>query len=294
VHQAHRRRTPRQAIGPTILAVVALAAWGGLTSGGPSAAAGGPRPSQPAAYGPEALGARIASGSDADAGTRTHAAEIVETRSGEPLPTRPVVDVPVPEPGSAARLPDRGRVVVLGDSFSSGWNGAGIGSRGWPAIVAATRGWRVTNLAVAGTGFLNPGWTGQAVGSRTGETVRHRPDVVFVVAGHNDSRWSVAATAAAADAVIDRLRVALPDAVLVVVAPIWQDGSPPARALALRDRLRHTASAVGALFIDPLAERWFGGVSHRFIGSDGLHPTNAGHRYLAERILADLAKLTGD
>jgi phospholipase/lecithinase/hemolysin len=57
----------------------------------------------------------------------------------------------------------------------------------------------------------------------------------------------------------------------------------------LRDHLRRTATGVGALFVDPLAERWFAGADHRFIGPDGVHPTNAGHRHIADEVLADLA-----
>ena len=179
--------------------------------------------------------------------------------------------------------------VFLGDSYTTGWNGAGLGSRGWPALVAAARGWKVVNLAVAGTGFMNPGWTGQPIGSRVDATVRHRPDIVFVVAGHNDSRWSPSTTIRAADRVVARLRAALPRAVIVVVGPIWQNGSPPARCVLLRGGLRaETRATSRAIFIDPLAERWFAGASHRYIGPDGFHPTDAGHRFLALRILADL------
>ena len=55
--------------------------------------------------------------------------------------------------------------VFLGDSYTSGWNGAGMGERGWPRLVGSARGWRTVNLAVAGTGFLNPGWTDQPIGN---------------------------------------------------------------------------------------------------------------------------------
>jgi lysophospholipase L1-like esterase len=142
---------------------------------------------------------------------------------------------------------------------------------------------------VAGTGFMNPGWTRQTVGSRVAATIRRKPDIVVLAAGHNDSRWSAATTARAADAVLDRLHRALPNAVLVVVAPIWSNGRPPARCLDLRDHLRRTARSMHAIFVDPLAERWFAGTRHRLIGADGLHPTDAGHRYIAERILEKIA-----
>ena len=205
---------------------------------------------------------------------------------------RPPIQMKAPAPAAWApmRVPVGSTAVFLGDSFTSGWNGAGLGRHGWPAIVAASRGWRAIDLAVPGTGFLNPGWTNQPVASRVAATIRLKPDIVFVASGHNDSRWSASATADAADSVIRRLRRALPDAVFVVVAPIWQNSTPPLRCLILRDRLRARAAAIGAIFIDPLAGRWFAGSRRQLIGPDRLHPTDAGHRFMAGRVLAALAR----
>jgi lysophospholipase L1-like esterase len=246
----------------------------------------------------------------ADAGVPSHRTILVPAETiFEPLPassppSRPVIKVSQPTPGIVVRaqttvgtkvtagtkVAGGTRAVFLGDSYTTGWNGAGLGSRGWPRIVSRARGWQTVNLAVAGTGFINPGWTNQPVGSRVTEAIRQKPDVVFIAAGHNDSRWSVTATAGAADKVIARLQKALPNALLVIVAPIWPSGSPPTRCLALRDHLRRTAASVGAVFIDPLGERWFAGSNERFIGPDGIHPTDAGHRHIAALVLADLAK----
>lgn len=215
--------------------------------------------------------------------------QIREPRSDPSVGGRPHLQVPQPAPRVVIRPGVGAKAVFLGDSYTTGWDGAGLGARGWPALVDRTKHWRTVNLAVAGTGFLNPGWTNQPVSSRVSAAVKHKPDIVFIASGHNDSRWSAAATGRAADKVIDQLRRALPDAVLVIIAPIWANGSPPTRCLLLRNHLRQKAASVGAIFVDPLAERWFAGSAHRFIGPDGLHPTNPGHRYIAERVLADLA-----
>jgi lysophospholipase L1-like esterase len=216
--------------------------------------------------------------------------QVVDTARADPRPDRPAFDVPQPAAQSVARPIAGSTVAFLGDSYTSGWNGAGLGPRGWPGLIANARGWRTVNLAVAGTGFINPGWTNQPVGSRVSEVIKRQPDVVFIAAGHNDSRWSSTATAKAADQVIDRLHAALPDALLVIVAPIWPSASPPRRCVDLRDHLRRTAASVDAIFIDPLAEGWFSESRQRLIGSDGIHPTAAGHRYMAERVLAALAE----
>jgi lysophospholipase L1-like esterase len=224
-----------------------------------------------------------------EAGTDDLRAPIDETLRAAPVPTRPAISVPAPELRVAFGAAPGSTAVYLGDSFTSGWNGAGLGARGWPRLVGMAQDWQTVNLAVAGTGFINPGWTGQPIGSRVAEAIRHHPDVIVLAGGHNDSRWPASATADAADAAIDRLRAGAPDALLVIVAPIWQNGSPPRRCLDLRDRLRRKAASVGAVFIDPLAGGWFSGPSHRLIGPDGLHPTDAGHRYIADRVQAALA-----
>jgi lysophospholipase L1-like esterase len=179
----------------------------------------------------------------------------------------------------------------LGDSYTTGWAGAGIGSRGWPAIVSAAYGWRTVNRAVAGTGFVNPGWTGQPIRTRVAAVLQARPGIVFVAGGHNDSRFGRVATGTAADAVLRRIRRALPDAVIVVIGPIWGNGSPPASVRGIRTELRKSAAAVDAIFVDPIRDGWFAGAAARHIMADGIHPSNAGHRRIAARVLAALERL---
>jgi lysophospholipase L1-like esterase len=199
--------------------------------------------------------------------------------------------LPMLPEGSAGK---RVRAVILGDSFTTGWNGAGMGRAGWLAIASRELGWRSRNLAVAGTGFVNPGWTGQPVRTRIGVAVSARPWVVVLAAGHNDGRYGARTSGRAAAAVIERLRRELPDALLVVVGPIWHTGSPPASILGLRDRVRREAASVGAVFVDPIRDRWFAGAAHRYIGADGLHPTDAGHRHMARLFLAALRRATSE
>jgi lysophospholipase L1-like esterase len=282
--QRRRRRGGFAALIPLILgALAALAA----TPAAPRTA----RPDQAAAAG---VSHAIRTADPMDTRGRSVAAGVgslrmAGRRPSPDLPGRAVVHLPRSSPLVVRRVAAGATAVFLGDSYTTGWNGAGIGSQGWPERVARARAWRAINLAVAGTGFMNPGWTNQPLGSRIATAIRLKPDIVVVAAGHNDSRWSTSTTALAADKAIDRLRHALPDALIVVVAPIWPSGHPPARCVALRDDLRREARSVDAVFIDPLAEAWFAGANRRLIGADGIHPTNAGHRRIAERVLADLA-----
>ncbi|HEX5589123.1 MAG TPA: SGNH/GDSL hydrolase family protein [Candidatus Limnocylindrales bacterium] len=209
-------------------------------------------------------------------------------------PAAPTAPPRGPHPGaglrtepSAARHP-RHLAVFLGDSYTSGYRGVGEGANGWPARVGSSFGWQVRNLAVPGIGFVNPGWTGQPIRTLVDDAIAARPSIVVVAGGHNDLKYGTARVADAADAVLDRLRGALPNALLVVVGPIWHEADVPDTILALRNHLRTKAGRIGALFIDPIAGGWFTGANRQYIGADGVHPTNAGHRHIATKVLTIL------
>jgi acyl-CoA thioesterase-1 len=242
-----------------------------------------------------------------DRPSSAHAATAPTTAPARPTGVPVATPAPTPAPaatlapatssastkGAPKRALDVSRPVAayLGDSYTTGWSGAGIGKRGWPAIVSASFGWKTVNLAVAGTGFVNPGWTGQRIRTRVTAALESRPGIVFVAGGHNDRQFGSRATGKAADTVLLRLRRELPDAVIVVIGPIWANGSPPAAIRGIRTELRRHAAAVGAIFVDPIREGWFAGSAERFILADGIHPSNAGHRRIAARVLAALDEL---
>ena len=195
-------------------------------------------------------------------------------------------DRPSADPATAARRP-RPAAAFLGDSYTSGWRGVGEGSASWPAILGGARHWTIQNLAVAGTGFVNPGWT-SPIGSQAGTAIQLQPGIVIVAGGHNDEDLATAPVTAAADSLLDRLSRALPHAVIVVIGPIWPDGNPKATLVRLRDHLRSKAAELGAVFIDPIGSGWFAGSSERFIGPDGTHPTALGYRRIARLVGAAL------
>jgi lysophospholipase L1-like esterase len=191
-------------------------------------------------------------------------------------------------PTTSTAATTRPVAAFLGDSYTSGYVGAGIGAAGWPAIVSTSIGLRAFVRAVPGTGFVNPGWTGQPIRTRLAAVIAANPRIVFLAGGHNDRRYATSRSAAAAHDVIARLRRGLPDALIVIVGPIWADGNPPAHIRALRDVLRREARSIGAVFIDPLRDGWFTGSWHRLILSDGIHPSDEGHRRIAKLVLAAL------
>ena len=230
----------------------------------------------------------VAATSVGDSGERALAA--IQALTARPEPSSPKAPSDGAGPIARERVGRGSKVVFLGDSYTSGWNGAGIGARGWPRMVASARRWTAINLAVPGSGFMDPGSSGQPVGSMVGRAIARHPDVVMLAAGHNDFTWALSDTVAAADRVIMRIHRSLPHALLVVVGPIWPNDRPPTATLALRNHLRRVAGKVDALFIDPIAERWFAGSRQTLIGSDGLHPSDQGHDFMAKRVLRDIAR----
>ncbi len=70
---------------------------------------------------------------------------------------------------------------------------------------------------------------------------------------------------------------------LLVVGPPWPTADVPGSMLQVRDMLSAAARAAGAVFVDPINERWFVDRPD-LIGPDGVHPNDAGHEYLAGKI----------
>jgi lysophospholipase L1-like esterase len=74
-----------------------------------------------------------------------------------------------------------------------------------------------------------------------------------------------------------------PSARLLVIGPPWPSADVPDPMLRVRDILDIEARVAGVEFVDPIADRWFVG-RPGLIGSDGVHPTDAGHAYMADKI----------
>jgi len=59
---------------------------------------------------------------------------------------------------------------------------------------------------------------------------------------------------------------------------------PPRTVTGLSDALRSETTAVGVEFVDPLTDKWFLNDTAKLVGSDGVHLTDDGHKYLAEQL----------
>lgn len=58
-----------------------------------------------------------------------------------------------------------------------------------------------------------------------------------------------------------------------------------------RNAVRDSATARGIAFVDPLEEGWFRDGITGLIGLDGVHPNDAGHAYLAEKLAPHIQSL---
>lgn len=200
------------------------------------------------------------------------------------------------------------RLTILGDSYMEGV-GADSPDESLAQQVARGVKAKLKNLASGGTGYVNPGVEGmgrEPYAARVEEVVRTDPDVVLVSGGNNDYGYIFDQDAASLEderqAVADTLGGLvdeLPEAEIVVSGPWWPTGTPVEGALQINSIIKEEAERLGLPFINPMGERWItgqpdeSGNAQRFIGADRTHPTQAGHDYLAKRLLKQMKPALG-
>jgi len=188
-------------------------------------------------------------------------------------------------PASAAPA---ARIAVIGDSYTTGSNMGGQGARSWTAIawqILAIQGLAVAPdiAAEGGAGYGVPGNHGSVFGELTARAVHPDDDLVVFFGSRNDQPVDPQDLTVRAHDAFALARKTAPHARLLVIGPPWPTPDVPPVVLAIRDVLAAQAAAAGATFYDPLVARWFFDTPN-LIGSDGVHPTDAGHVYLAYRI----------
>ena len=211
---------------------------------------------------------------------------------------------PFPEPSRPAlaavpSLKQARRLVVLGDSTAvglgdplprrGGWRGVG------PLVAAA--------LGVGTEGYLNPSFTGARMNCVRGQqlpvALAHRPDVALLIAGMNDTLrpdFDAAKIAADLTDVIRRL-----GEVGTTVIPVrFHDHSkvfrlPPSLKRALSARVAELNAAIGEVVVREGVpcldlDRMAGAYDLTAWSVDRLHPSELGHRMLADGFTGLLAE----
>jgi GDSL-like Lipase/Acylhydrolase family len=179
-------------------------------------------------------------------------------------------------------------IAVIGDSYTSGTNEGGEGSKAWTARAwqtLAQKGLRVDAdvASEGGAGYEVRGNHGSVFEDLTVRAVRPEDGLVVFFGSRNDEGVDAQRLAEMAHETFDLARRTTPSARLLVIGPPWPTADVPGWVLQIRDVLDAQARAEGAAFVDPIVERWFVGRPD-LIGADGVHPTDAGHAYLAAKI----------
>ena len=190
--------------------------------------------------------------------------------------------------GAPAAAETTAQVAIIGDSYTAGTPEGGNGAKSWPRIawqLLAAEGVDVdTDVAAeGGAGYGQPGNRGSVFGDLTAQAVRRNDALVVFFGSRNDQPVDPLRFPAMAANVFQLVRFGAPAAKILVIGPPWPTAEPPPAVLRIRDNLRDQAVSAGAVFVDPIAEGWFVGRPD-LIGHDGVHPTDAGHAYMAAKI----------
>jgi lysophospholipase L1-like esterase len=120
-------------------------------------------------------------------------------------------------------------------------------------------------------------------GQKIDESVGVADDLVVLFGSANDVDVPPERLAAAVRDDFAKVKQLAPHAKMLVIAPVWSAPESPPQILRMRDILRDHAAQVGAMFVEPIAQRWIVDTP-QLIRADGIHPTNDGHKYLAQKI----------
>jgi lysophospholipase L1-like esterase len=179
-------------------------------------------------------------------------------------------------------------IAVIGDSYTTGGDEGGLGPKGWTAQAwqwLAQQGVAISAdvAAEGGAGYGTRGNHGSVFEDLTADAVR--PDDVLVVffGSRNDQGVDPTQLSILAWGTFQLARRTAPKARFLVIGPPWPTADPPEAVLRIRDTLKYQATVAGATFIDPIADGWFVGRPD-LIGKDGVHPTDVGHAYMADKI----------
>lgn len=191
-------------------------------------------------------------------------------------------------------LPEHPSVLVLGDSWTFG-SAASEPTLGYAYVLAELIDGTTTVNGVRGSGYLKPGIDGPSFGERIAALdPTLSPDLVIVQGSINDRKEGESGYRGAVRAAWDALAIIYPDAQIVILGPAPHE-LPVGTATARIDTdLAALAAERGWWYISPVQEDWITEGNYLDVIDVDFgrkHPSPAGHRYLAERLAADLVEL---
>ncbi len=201
-------------------------------------------------------------------------------RESRTLPGRP--RYPAHTGGTARPL-----LAVIGASIAAGV-GAGHRRDGWPEDLARMMGWRLVVSADPGAGYVHPGAGHRGPFSRLAARLhlaRLHPSVVIIQGGHDDIGKPLPLLGERVHSLVATVRRADPRARLALLTVFPRGNHPPRADWATDETIVSAARRAdpSVVIFDPLAGHW-----HFPRISDRLHPTPAGHLWIADRLAAGL------
>lgn len=200
-----------------------------------------------------------------------------------------------------------GRFMGYGDSLTDGSSkNTGGGQGTWLMRASRLLGYRdVWNQSRGSTGYISAG-SHVVFGDRLdADCINLSPDVLVIWGGYNDSAGDQLAIRAAVDNVFGRVVSGLPNCRTMAIG-CWSNVAAPGAGITDTDTtIKDAAAAAGIPFVSPVTGKiydaygieiddhgpWItSGNVDTFIGNitDTVHPTDAGHDYLARRVAAAL------
>lgn len=186
-------------------------------------------------------------------------------------------------------------VAVIGDSYTAGSAEGGEGPNGWTERAWQTLARRGVPVAAdvaseGGAGYGVRGNRGGLFWDLTARSVQADDALVVFFGSRNDQDVDPVEFTRMVRDTLDLARRVTVSAKMLVIGPPWPTAEVPDTVLRIRDILSGEARGVGAEFVDPIAGGWFVGRPD-LIGADGVHPTDAGHRYMADKIVPLISAL---
>ncbi|WP_197517384.1 SGNH/GDSL hydrolase family protein [Microbacterium karelineae] len=190
-------------------------------------------------------------------------------------------------------LPVEPSLLIFGDSWTWGRAATDPETLGYAARVGDQLGWPTAVDGERASGYLRSGFEGGTYISRI-RALDHdaAPDLVVIQGSINDRREDLSLLRAAAEDAWDALAAAYPDASLVVFGPAPQVLPIEPATRMIDEILRRAAADRGVPYVSPIAEEWITTANYDTLidtspeGND--HPSDAGHAYLADRLVAAL------
>ena len=167
------------------------------------------------------------------------------------------------------------------------------GLRGYAGLAGEALGWEQQVLGVSGTGYARSG-EGSTFAQRIDRAVTIDSDVIVVQGSLNERHSSLEVLAPAATETLARLAAEVGDDTRVVVLGAnYNPGTPAATIDGINRTIEAAADAAGLQFVDVAALNWTDPADPT-VWADPIHPNDAGHQRIADRLAELLPGVVAD